>query len=60
MRRVAKAAGVSMETVCAGFGSKGDLLVAAMDVAVVGQPPAPKLPRSRRTPRVGERSVNDP
>ena len=47
MRRVAKATGVSMETVCAGFGSKGDLLVAVMDVAVVGLPPAPKLPRSR-------------
>ena len=36
MRRVAKAAGVSIETVYAGFGSKGDLLAAVMDVAVVG------------------------
>ena len=36
MRRVAKAAGVSVETVYAGFGSKGDLLAAVMDVAVVG------------------------
>jgi AcrR family transcriptional regulator len=36
MRSVAKAAGVSMETVYAGFGSKGDLLAAVMDVAVVG------------------------
>jgi len=36
MRHVAKAAGVSMETVYAGFGSKGDLLAAVMDVAVVG------------------------
>jgi AcrR family transcriptional regulator len=36
MRRVAKTAGVSMETVYAGFGSKGDLLAAVMDVAVVG------------------------
>jgi AcrR family transcriptional regulator len=36
MRRVAKAAGVSMETVYAGFGSKGDLLAAVMDVAIVG------------------------
>jgi len=36
MRGVAKAAGVSMETVYAGFGSKGDLLAAVMDVAVVG------------------------
>lgn len=36
MRRVAKAAGVSVETVYAGFGSKGDLFAAVMDVAVVG------------------------
>ena len=36
MRHVAKAAGVSMETVYAAFGSKGDLLAAVMDVAVVG------------------------
>jgi len=36
MRRVAKTAGVSMETVYSGFGSKGDLLAAVMDVAVVG------------------------
>ena len=36
MRAVAKAAGVSMETVYSGFGSKGELLAAVMDVAVVG------------------------
>ena len=36
MRHVAKAAGVSVETVYAAFGSKGDLLAAVMDVAVVG------------------------
>ena len=36
MRHVAKAAGVSVETIYAGFGSKGDLLAAVMDVAVVG------------------------
>ena len=36
MRRIAEAAGVSMETVYAGFGSKGDLLAAVMDIAVVG------------------------
>jgi len=36
MRSVAKAAGVSVETVYAAFGSKGDLLAAVMDVAVVG------------------------
>ena len=36
MRDVAKASGVSTETVYAAFGSKGDLLAAVMDVAVVG------------------------
>jgi AcrR family transcriptional regulator len=36
MRHVAKAAGVSTETVYAAFGSKGDLLAAVIDVAVVG------------------------
>jgi AcrR family transcriptional regulator len=36
MRDVARAAGVSVETVYAGFRSKGDLLLAAIDVAVVG------------------------
>jgi len=36
MRAVAKAAGVSMETVYSGFGSKPDLLAAVTDVAVVG------------------------
>jgi len=36
MREVARAAGVSVETVYASFGTKADLLMAAMDVAVVG------------------------
>jgi len=36
MREVARVAGVSVETVYAGFGSKSDLLMAALDVAVVG------------------------
>jgi AcrR family transcriptional regulator len=36
MRSVANAAGVSIETIYAGFGSKGDLLAAVIDVAVVG------------------------
>lgn len=36
MRDVARAAGVSVETVYANFQSKGDLLLAAIDVAVVG------------------------
>ena len=36
MREVARAAGVAVETVYATFGSKTDLLLAALDVAVVG------------------------
>jgi AcrR family transcriptional regulator len=36
MREVARAAGVSVETVYTSFRSKGDLLLAAIDVAVVG------------------------
>ncbi|HEX6421748.1 MAG TPA: helix-turn-helix domain-containing protein, partial [Acidimicrobiales bacterium] len=36
MRDVARAAGVAVETVYANFGSKADLLLAAVDVAVVG------------------------
>ncbi|MGE5288284.1 MAG: helix-turn-helix domain-containing protein [Micromonosporaceae bacterium] len=36
MREVARAAGVSVETVYANFRSKSDLLMAAIDVAVVG------------------------
>jgi AcrR family transcriptional regulator len=36
MREVARAAGVSVETVYASFRSKGELLLAAIDVAVVG------------------------
>jgi AcrR family transcriptional regulator len=36
MRDVARAAGVSVETVYATFGSKPDLLIAALDLAVVG------------------------
>jgi AcrR family transcriptional regulator len=36
VRDVASAAGVSVETIYANFGSKADLLMAAMDVAVVG------------------------
>jgi AcrR family transcriptional regulator len=36
MRDVARDAGVAVETVYAGFGSKADLLQAALDVAVVG------------------------
>lgn len=36
MRDVAREAGVSVDTVYASFGSKSDLLMAAIDVAVVG------------------------
>ncbi|MBV9950429.1 MAG: TetR/AcrR family transcriptional regulator [Acidimicrobiia bacterium] len=36
MRDIARRAGVSVETVYANFGSKGQLLMAALDVAVVG------------------------
>jgi AcrR family transcriptional regulator len=46
MREVARAAGVSVETVYAGFGSKSDLLMAALDVAVVGD--AEPVPVARR------------
>jgi AcrR family transcriptional regulator len=47
MRDVARAAGVSVETVYAGFGAKSDLLMAAIDVAVVGD--ADPVPLDRRT-----------
>jgi AcrR family transcriptional regulator len=36
MRDVARAAGVAVETVYSSFGSKADLLLAALDVAIVG------------------------
>lgn len=36
MRDIARAAGVAVETVYANFGSKSDLLLAALDVAIVG------------------------
>jgi AcrR family transcriptional regulator len=43
MRDVARAAGVSVETVYAYFGSKPDLLLAALDMAVVGDTEAVPL-----------------
>ncbi len=50
MRDVARAAGVSVETVYANFGSKADLLMAAMDVAVVGDAsPVPLAGRAEFT-----------
>lgn len=47
VRDVAREAGVSVETVYANFGSKGDLLLAAIDVAVVGDDEP--VPLDRRT-----------
>ena len=47
MRDVAQEAGVSVETVYANFRTKGDLLMAAIDVAVVGD--AEPVPLDRRT-----------
>ncbi len=47
MRDVAREAGVSVETVYAGFRSKSDLLMAAIDVAVVGDDEP--VPLDRRT-----------
>jgi AcrR family transcriptional regulator len=47
VRDVARAAGVSVETVYANFGSKAELLMAAMDVAVVGD--AQPVPLAGRT-----------
>jgi AcrR family transcriptional regulator len=47
MRDVAKEAGVSVETVYANFRSKGDLLVAAVDVGVVGDAAAVPLAERR-------------
>jgi len=50
MRDVAAAAGVSVETVYANFGSKADLLMAAMDVAVAGDAlPVPLAGRAEFT-----------
>jgi AcrR family transcriptional regulator len=47
MRDVAREAGVSVETVYSSFGSKSDLLMAAIDVAVVGDDEP--VPLDRRT-----------
>jgi AcrR family transcriptional regulator len=50
MREVARAAGVSVETVYASFGSKADLLMAALDLAVVGDAlPVPLAGRAEFT-----------
>lgn len=50
MRDIARDAGVAVETVYSNFGSKGDLLMAAIDVAVVGDAaPVPLDQRSEFT-----------
>lgn len=46
MRDIAKEAGVAVETVYAGFGSKAEMLLAAIDVGVVGD--AEPVPLSQR------------
>lgn len=46
MRDVARSAGVAVETVYSGFGSKTELLLAAIDVSVVGD--AEPVPLSQR------------
>ncbi len=63
MRDVARAVGVAVETVYSNFGSKAELLLAALDVAVVGdaqQVPLAERPefaraQSRVTARAGVR-----
>ncbi|MGH3179671.1 MAG: TetR/AcrR family transcriptional regulator, partial [Streptosporangiaceae bacterium] len=52
-REVARAAGVSVETVYASFRSKGDLLLAAIDVAVVGDAAPVPWTSGRNSPRWG-------
>ena len=55
---VAAAAGVSVETVYSGFGSKKGLLRAAMDVAVVGDAEPVPFVEPRRSPRSGTASAS--
>src|SRR5829696_4529614 len=54
MREVARAAGVSVETVYAGFGSKSDLLLAALDVAPADRR---RRPADHRRPSAHHRAV---
>jgi AcrR family transcriptional regulator len=59
MREVARAAGVSVETVYANFGSKPDLLLAAIDVAVVGDTEAVPLDARPEFAQLGQGSTSD-
>lgn len=54
MRDVAREAGVSVETVYANFGSKSDLLMVAIDVAVVGDTEAVPLDRRSMFTALGQ------
>ena len=56
MRDIARTAGVSVETVYANFGSKPDLLLAAIDVAVVGDTEAIPLGARPEFVRLGQGS----
>ena len=57
MRDVAREAGVSVETVYANFGSKTDLLMAAIDVGVVGDVEPVRARRPAGVPRARSRAV---
>jgi len=59
MRDVARAAGVSVETVYANFGSKPDLLLAAIDVAVVGDTDAVPLGERPEFVQLGQGKAAD-
>ena len=59
MREVARAARVSVETVYANFGSKPDLLLAAIDVAVVGDTEATPLGARPEFAELGQGSATD-
>lgn len=59
MRDVARRAGVSVETVYANFGSKSDLLMAAIDVAVVGDADPVPLDQRGEFTALGQGSRRD-
>jgi AcrR family transcriptional regulator len=59
MRDIARASGVSVETVYATFGSKTDLLMAALDVAVVGDAEPVALMERPEFTVIGEGNLHD-
>jgi AcrR family transcriptional regulator len=59
MREVAREAGVSVETIYATFGSKSDLLMAALDAAVVGDLAAIPLAERDEFGTLGEGELAD-